>query len=119
MDLRGIDWVIAGGESGHGARPMREEWVTSIRDQCLAADVKFFFKQWGGVRSIARAGPSMGVSMTSRRARDLGTRSAPGMNRSPRPSEGRDGTCLAATTWPTRIPHTGKAVRSSSTSSTS
>jgi protein gp37 len=40
--------VIAGGESGAGARPMQEEWVTSIRDQCLAACVRFFFKQWGG-----------------------------------------------------------------------
>jgi len=50
VDLTGIDWVIAGGESGHGARPMSADWVTSIRDQCLAAEVKFFFKQWGGVR---------------------------------------------------------------------
>lgn len=44
-----IDWVIVGGESGPGARPMNEEWVLSIRDQCLRADVPFFFKQWGGV----------------------------------------------------------------------
>ncbi len=50
VDLRGIDWVIVGGESGPGARPMREEWVLSLRDQCEAAGVKFFFKQWGGVR---------------------------------------------------------------------
>jgi protein gp37 len=50
LDLRGIDWVIVGGESGPGARPMAEEWVTDIRDQCLAARVPFFFKQWGGVR---------------------------------------------------------------------
>lgn len=49
LDLRGIDWVIVGGESGRGARPMHMEWVTSIRDQCLAAGVPFFFKQWGGV----------------------------------------------------------------------
>jgi protein gp37 len=49
LNLRGIDWVIVGGESGPGARPMREEWVMDIRDQCLAADVPFFFKQWGGV----------------------------------------------------------------------
>jgi len=45
-----IDWVIVGGESGPGARPMKEEWVVDIRDQCLAAQVPFFFKQWGGVQ---------------------------------------------------------------------
>jgi protein gp37 len=46
----GINWVIAGGESGHGARPMDADWVRSIRDQCRKARVPFFFKQWGGVR---------------------------------------------------------------------
>jgi protein gp37 len=50
LDLHDIDWVIVGGESGPGARPVRREWVTDIRDQCLAADIPFFFKQWGGVR---------------------------------------------------------------------
>lgn len=50
LDLQGIHWVIVGGESGAGARPLQEEWVTSIRDQCDKAGVKFFFKQWGGVR---------------------------------------------------------------------
>jgi protein gp37 len=49
LDLRGIDWVIVGGESGHGARPMRQTWVVDIREQCQAAAVPFFFKQWGGV----------------------------------------------------------------------
>jgi len=49
LDLTGIDWVIVGGESGPGARPMKKEWVTDIRDQCLKSDVAFFFKQWGGV----------------------------------------------------------------------
>lgn len=48
--LDGIDWVIAGGESGPFARPMEEEWVIDIRDQCRDADVPFFFKQWGGKR---------------------------------------------------------------------
>lgn len=48
--LNGIDWVIVGGESGPGARPMNAEWVLSIRDQCVRANVPFFFKQWGGVR---------------------------------------------------------------------
>jgi protein gp37 len=49
LNLEGVDWVIVGGESGPGARPMQELWVTGIRDQCLAAAVPFFFKQWGGV----------------------------------------------------------------------
>jgi len=49
LDLGGIDWVIVGGESGPGARPMRAEWVTEIRTKCVAAEVPFFFKQWGGV----------------------------------------------------------------------
>ncbi|MBA3010035.1 MAG: phage Gp37/Gp68 family protein [Desulfobacula sp.] len=49
MDLTDINWVIVGGESGPGARPMKEEWVLDIRDQCIAAGVPFFFKQWGGV----------------------------------------------------------------------
>jgi len=48
--LRGIDWVIVGGESGPGARPMEASWVTDIKDQCLRAGVAFFFKQWGGVQ---------------------------------------------------------------------
>jgi protein gp37 len=50
LNLKGIHWVIVGGESGHHARPVNIEWVRSIRDQCLQADVPFFFKQWGGKR---------------------------------------------------------------------
>jgi protein gp37 len=50
LDLKGINWVIVGGESGPGARPMNIEWVRDIRDQCRKAKVAFFFKQWGGVR---------------------------------------------------------------------
>jgi protein gp37 len=50
LDLRGIGWVIVGGESGPGARPMDSSWAIDIRDQCLAAGVPFFFKQWGGIR---------------------------------------------------------------------
>jgi protein gp37 len=49
LKLKGIHWVIVGGESGPGARPMKPEWVTGIRDQCMSANVPFFFKQWGGV----------------------------------------------------------------------
>jgi protein gp37 len=48
LNLNGIDWVIVGGESGPGARPMLEEWVIDIRDQCIEKSVAFFFKQWGG-----------------------------------------------------------------------
>ena len=50
LDLAGIHWAIVGGESGHGARPLKPEWVTSLRDQCTEAQIPFFFKQWGGVR---------------------------------------------------------------------
>jgi protein gp37 len=48
LDLRGIDWVIVGGESGPGARPMQAAWATEIRDRCRDSRVPFFFKQWGG-----------------------------------------------------------------------
>lgn len=50
LPLTGIDWVIVGGESGPGARPMNPKWVRDIRDRCTKANVPFFFKQWGGVR---------------------------------------------------------------------
>ena len=54
---RGIDWVIAGGESGPSARPMHPDWPKSLRDQCLAAGVPFFFKQWGEWAPIAYGTP--------------------------------------------------------------
>jgi protein gp37 len=50
IDLSGITWVIVGGESGPGARPMKQEWVVAIRRHCREQGVPFFFKQWGGVR---------------------------------------------------------------------
>jgi protein gp37 len=50
VDLDGIDWVIAGGESGPKSRPMNSEWVLEIRDHCTVRNIPFFFKQWGGVR---------------------------------------------------------------------
>jgi protein gp37 len=53
LDLSGIDWVIVGGESGPGARPMKEEWVSDIHSLCTKAAVPFFFKQWGGVNKKA------------------------------------------------------------------
>jgi protein gp37 len=55
LNLKKINWVIVGGESGPGARPILQEWVTEIRDQCLRARIPFFFKQWGGVQK-KRAG---------------------------------------------------------------
>jgi protein gp37 len=55
VNLKGVHWVIVGGESGHGARPLKREWVTEVRDQCNDAGVPFFFKQWGGVQK-KRAG---------------------------------------------------------------
>ena len=56
IDLKGIHWVIVGGESGHLARPMRPEWVRSIREQCAQQGVPFFFKQWGEWASVAEVG---------------------------------------------------------------
>src|SRR5262249_15825032 len=50
IDLTGVDWVIAGGESGPGARSIHPEWVREVRDQCIDQGVAFFFKQWGGLR---------------------------------------------------------------------
>ena len=55
LNLDDIHWVIVGGESGRGARPMKKEWVISVRDQCRDREIPFFFKQWGGVRK-AEAG---------------------------------------------------------------
>lgn len=50
VNLKGIDWVIVGGESGPHSRPIELSWITEIRDQCLELDIPFFFKQWGGTR---------------------------------------------------------------------
>jgi protein gp37 len=50
MNLKGINWVIVGGESGPGARPLERDWVVDIKNQCVKARVPFFFKQWGGVQ---------------------------------------------------------------------
>ena len=54
LDLTGIDWVIVGGESGPGARPMHPDWVRDIRDRCIAAGIPFFFKQWGAWLGFGR-----------------------------------------------------------------
>jgi protein gp37 len=53
LDLRNIDWVIVGGESGPRARPMQQEWAESVHRQCIVNGIPFFFKQWGGVRKKA------------------------------------------------------------------
>jgi protein gp37 len=78
LDLKGIHWVIVGGESGPKARPIKREWVTDIRDQCLQANIPFFFKQWGGMNK-KKAGrtlegktwdqmPNIPLPITARRA---------------------------------------------------
>ena len=54
IDLTGIHWVIVGGESGAGARPLEESWVLRIRDRCAEQGVPFFFKQWGGINKKLR-----------------------------------------------------------------
>jgi len=53
-NLSGLDWVIVGGESGPGARPMKKEWILPIRDECIRQEISFFFKQWGGVNKKKR-----------------------------------------------------------------
>lgn len=63
IDLFGIDWVIVGGESGHGARPMREAWAIHIREQCSRAGVPFFFKQAGAVLAKAWGASGKGADM--------------------------------------------------------
>lgn len=74
--LASIDWVIVGGESGPGARPMHPEWVRSLRDQCQAAGVRFFFKQWGNWAPWTPSYPVLGVVHQS--AQDGATGHNPG-----------------------------------------
>jgi protein gp37 len=61
LSLEDIEWVIAGGESGHGARPMHPDWARDLRDRCRAAEVAFFFKQWGAWRPERRSETLVGV----------------------------------------------------------
>jgi protein gp37 len=73
LDLRDIDWIIVGGESGPGARPMKADWVQDIRDQCLEQKVPFFFKQWGGVNK-KKAGRRLDGRLWNQRPRRMGAR---------------------------------------------
>jgi protein gp37 len=70
LDLTDIDWVIVGGESGVGARPIAEDWVISIRDQCKSAEVPFFFKQWGGRTPKAGGRDLLGLTYDDMPGRD-------------------------------------------------
>ncbi|HPF21817.1 MAG TPA: phage Gp37/Gp68 family protein [Syntrophomonas sp.] len=71
LDLVGIDWAIVGGESGPGARPMEEEWVLGIREQCYANQVPFFFKQWGGTNKKKNGRVLLGQTWDSMPALNL------------------------------------------------
>ncbi|MFZ5905760.1 MAG: DUF5131 family protein [Chloroflexota bacterium] len=71
MNLRGINWVIVGGESGPGARPLEREWVVGVRDQCRKLGVPFFFKQWGGVQK-KKAGRLLDGRTWDEMPRDMG-----------------------------------------------
>jgi protein gp37 len=71
FSLKGISWVIVGGESGPGARPMAKAWVLAIRDQCKCAHVPFFFKQWGGVRKAETGRTLDGKTYNEFPTRDL------------------------------------------------
>ena len=75
IDLQGIDWVIAGGESGPGARAVDPDWIRDLRDRCLQQDVRFFFKQWGGVFKVQDR-PRSGRPHLGRIAGRVGTRTS-------------------------------------------
>lgn len=78
LDLSNIHWVIVGGESGHGARPMMQAWADNVRHQCEAADVAFFFKQWGGwgVDGVRRSKKANGRELDGRTWNAYPTRDA-------------------------------------------
>lgn len=73
LDLSGIQWVIVGGESGPKARPMRPEWARGVRDQCVAAGIPFFFKQWGsvGADGVRRSKSNNGHQLDGREWRQM------------------------------------------------
>jgi protein gp37 len=76
INLEGVHWVIVGGESGFGARPLKREWVISVREQCVRSRVPFFFKQWGGYNK-KRAGRELDGRTYDEFPRHLGSGSAP------------------------------------------
>jgi len=71
LNLEAIQWVIVGGESGPGARPMRYEWVEEIRLKCARANVAFFFKQWGGVNKAKTGRELNGTTWNEMPSREL------------------------------------------------
>ena len=73
LNLAGLQWVIVGGESGSKARPMRPDWVRRVRDQCIVADVPFFFKQWGSVGpdGVRRSKSGNGCELDGRQWRQM------------------------------------------------
>jgi protein gp37 len=81
VNLTGIHWVIVGGESGPGARPMRRSWVESLREQCRAATVPFFFKQWGGVQKSKRGRTLNGRTYDAMPALNVARRPSPAARR--------------------------------------
>jgi len=64
MNLQGINWVIVGGESGRNPRPIQEEWILDIKDQCRRANVPFYFKQWGGINKKKNGKTLLGKQYT-------------------------------------------------------
>jgi protein gp37 len=107
LDIRrwladGLEWVIAGGESGPGARPMHPDWARSLRDQCLAAGVPYFFKQWGAFAPEADGHDRGGIHFIDRRGQSWNGMEIParpdavGMRRV---GKGRAGRMLDGRTW--------------------
>jgi protein gp37 len=107
LDIRrwladGLEWVIAGGESGPGARPMHPDWARSLRDQCLAAGVPYFFKQWGAFAPEADGHDRGGIHFIDRRGQSWNGMEMParpdavGMRRV---GKGRAGRMLDGRTW--------------------
>jgi protein gp37 len=107
LDIRrwladGLEWVIAGGESGPGARPMHPDWARSLRDQCLAAGVPYFFKQWGAFAPEADSHDRGGIHFIDRRGQSWNGMEIParpdavGMRRV---GKGRAGRTLDGRTW--------------------
>ena len=99
---RGLEWVIAGGESGPGARPMHPDWARSLRDQCRAAGVPFFFKQWGAFAPEADGHDHGGIRLIDRRGQSWNRMEIPARSdavRMRRVGKGRAGRMLDGRMW--------------------